>query len=54
MESNYFTSDQHILDKVKRLKMKFLDDRALCNVGSVTLRFCHFYVQTSIAKYVFE
>lgn len=29
MESNYFTSDQHILDKLKGAKMKFLDDKVL-------------------------
>ena len=30
MESNYFTSDQHILDKPKWVKMKFLDDGVSC------------------------
>lgn len=36
MDSNYFTPDQHILDKLKGAKMKFLDDKVLCmrNVSS--------------------
>jgi hypothetical protein len=52
MESNYFTSDQHILDKLKWVKMKFLDDRIFTvHVESVKLRFCFLcankYCQTS-------
>lgn len=51
MESNYFTSDQPILDKLKWVKMKFLYDRYYA-CGMCQTEICHFYVQTKMAKYL--
>lgn len=51
MKSNYFTLDQHRLDKLKRAKMKFLDDKVLY-LWNVSSKESDFYVQKSIAKHL--